>query len=288
MSQASEHFIPTTNTFVTVILPMAVPKPYTYYVPEEWVDKVRFGVRVEVQFGKSRQYTALVIDVHGNPPPGHQPKPLLSVVDEQPLINPLQLKLWQWIGNYYCCTLGEVMHAALPSNLKLASETLISLSPVCDGDVTDLSAKEHIVVQALAAQHELSIEDLRKILDQKTVYPFVKSLLEKKIISLQEDLKTKYSPKTIGCVRLREPYASNPELMGEAFDKLSRSERQTEALMAYLKIAKTQEFIRKQDSDIIRRPPRAPARSRADRDGERPRARRSRRGRSRTTGRRHR
>jgi len=247
MSQASEHFIPTTNTFVTVILPMAVPKPYTYYVPEEWVDKVRFGVRVEVQFGKSRQYTALVIDVHGNPPPGHQPKPLLSVVAEQPLINPLQLKLWQWIGNYYCCTLGEVMHAALPSNLKLASETLISLSPVFDGDVTDLSEKEHIVVQALTAQHELSIEDLRKILDQKTVYPFVKSLLEKKIIYLQEDLKTKYSPKTIGCVRLREPYASNPELMGEAFDKLSRSERQTEALMAYLKIAKTQEFIRKQD-----------------------------------------
>ncbi|MDX1942414.1 MAG: primosomal protein N' [Saprospiraceae bacterium] len=247
MSRASTHFIPTTNTYVTVILPMAVPKPYTYYVPEEWISEIKFGVRVEVQFGQSRLYTALVIEVHHHAPEGHQPKPISAVVDEQPLINPMQLQLWRWIADYYCCTLGEVMNAALPSNLKLASETLIALSPVFDGDVTDLSEKEHIVVQSLTAQNELSIEDLRKILDQKTVYPLIKSLLEKKIIYLQEDLKTKYSPKTVGCVRLCEPYASEPDRINEAYDKLTRSNRQEEALLAYLQLIKKQEFIRKQD-----------------------------------------
>ena len=247
MSQASAHFIPATNTYVTVILPMAVPKPYTYYVPEEWINEIKFGVRVEVQFGQSRLYTALVIEVHSNAPQGHTPKSISAVVDEQPLIKPMQLQLWQWLANYYCCTLGEVMHAALPSNLKLASETLLGLSPVFDGDVTELSEKEHIVVQSLIAQNELSIEDLRRILEQKTVYPLIKSLLEKKIIYLQEDLKTKYTPKTIACVRLREPYASEPSRINEAFDKLSRSNRQEEALMAYFQLTKKQEFIRKQD-----------------------------------------
>ncbi len=247
MSQSDAHFVPATHTYVTVILPMAVPKPYTYYVPEAWMAAVQFGVRVEVQFGKSRLYTALVIEVHQNAPEGYKLKPIIAVVDEQPLIHPMQLQLWQWLADYYCCTLGEVMNAALPTNLKLSSETLVALSPVFDGDVTELSDKEHIVVQSLIAQNELSIEDLRRILEQKTVYPLIKSLLEKKIIYLQEDLKTRYTPKTVGCVRLREPYASQPDRISEAFELLSRSNRQEEALMAYLQLVKKQDFIRKQD-----------------------------------------
>lgn len=243
---ANFHLVQNTNTYVTVILPMAVRKLYTYYVPEEWINEVKFGIRVEVQFGQQRLYTGLVVEVHSNPPEGYKPKPISAVLDEEALINPPQLQLWQWLSKYYCCSLGEVMHAALPSNLKLASETLISLSPVFDGDLTDLNYKAQLVIDALTNQEEISIDDIRKILNQKTVYPLIKTLLEKKVIYLREDLKTKYTPKTVACVRLKAPY-DQPEFTQEAFEKLSRANRQAEALMAFLQLAKKQEVILKQE-----------------------------------------
>lgn len=252
MQKESFHPVIATQTYVTVILPMALPKPYTYFVPEEFIKAIQLGIRVEVQFGRGKStrgklYTALVIDIHQTAPEGYQPKAILSVIDEEPIVYPQQIKLWEWIANYYCCTVGEVMNAALPANLKLSSETRLMVSPLFDGDFTDLNNKEYLIAEALSIQEEISIEDVRKILDQKTVYPLIKSLLEKNIVYLKEDLKHKYKPKKIACVRLVEPYISQPELLSEAFEKLSRSNRQVEALMAYIQASKKQTFVRKQD-----------------------------------------
>ncbi|MCB0555400.1 MAG: primosomal protein N', partial [Phaeodactylibacter sp.] len=167
--------------------------------------------------------------------------------DEEPIINPVQLQLWQWIADYYLCTLGEVMHAALPANLKLASETLITLSPLFDEDYAGLDDKEYLIAEALSIQHEISIGDVRDILQQKTVYPLIRRMLEKRIVYLKEDLKEKYSPKTVASVRLQEPYLSKPELLEEAFELCSRSTRQVEALMAYVQLSRKLEFVRRQD-----------------------------------------
>ena len=130
MSTESFHPIATTNTYVTVIIPIAVPKPYTYYVPEELVQNIKFGVRVEVQFGKSKLYSALVMKVHDEAPKEYKPKPIISIIDHAPIIFPTQIKLWRWMSKYYACTLGEIMNAALPSGMKLASETRVVLSPL--------------------------------------------------------------------------------------------------------------------------------------------------------------
>lgn len=247
MDNLGFHPVPATRTYATVILPMAVPKTYTYYVPEELVPLVRFGVRVEIQFGKSKLYAALVVGVGNEAPEAYQPKPILGVIDEKPIAHPLQIKLWKWVAQYYCCTIGEVMHAALPANLKISSETRLMISPIFDGDSTDLNDKEYLIAQALTYQEEISVEDVRKILNQKTVYHLIKSLLEKKIIYLKEDLKERYRPKKVACVQLAEPYASDSGLMQEAFEKLSRSTRQVEALMAYIQISRKQEYVRKQE-----------------------------------------
>ncbi len=241
------HPVTATQTYVTVILPLAVPKPYTYAVPEHLVPEMRFGKRVEVQFGKAKLYTALVVEVHQRPPEGHRPKPLLSVVDDEPIINKMQWQLWQWLADYYVCTPGEVMHAALPANLKLASETRLTLSPLFDDSFDELDDKEYLIAEALTIQNEISIGDVRDILQQKTVYPLIRRMLEKRIIYLKEGLKEKYKPKTVSCVRLQEPYASQPKLLEEAFEKLSRSTRQVEALMAYIQLSKKQEYVRRQD-----------------------------------------
>ncbi|PHN03810.1 replication restart helicase PriA [Flavilitoribacter nigricans] len=246
MSEATYH-IPVTETFVNVILPLATPKPYTYHVPEELIPEVKFGLRVEVQFGKQKRYSGLIIEVHQNAPEGHRTKPIIGIVDDAPLINERQLKLWNWLAGYYGCTLGEIMHAALPANLKLASETILSLSPLYDGDFVHLEDKEYLIAEALTIQDELSIEEVRDIIGTKTVYPLIRAMLEKRIIYLKEDIKEKYKPKSVACVKLAEPYASDRKQLNAAFDKLTRSERQTEALMAYIQLEKQQDYIRRQD-----------------------------------------
>ncbi len=247
MSQELFHKVTDHTTYVTVILPLAVPKPYTYSVPEEWIDLVQTGIRVEVQFGKSRLYAGLVMVVHQNTPQEYTPKPIISILDEQPIINETQFQLWKWISEYYCCTMGEVMNAALPAGLKLSSETRVVLSPLFDDDFTDLNDKQYLVAEALSIQNELSIEDIQKILNQKTVYPLIKTLLERKVIYLKEELQVKYKPKSVKCVRLREPYLSNPSELENAFKKLTRSTRQMEALLAYIQLSKQQEIVKKQD-----------------------------------------
>lgn len=245
---------------MNVVLPLALPKPYTYAVPEEWVAEMQFGIRVEVQFGKNKLYSGLVIAVHDEAPTDHRPKPILAVIDDKPIIEPVQLELWKWLADYYCCTLGEVMNAALPGNMKLASETRIILSPLFDDNFQGLTDKEYLIAEALTLQNELTIDEVRDILNQKTVYPLIKQLLEKKIIYLKEDLKTKYKPKTVAYIRLKEPYASDPGTLQHAFDQTSRSDKQTQALMAYIQLSRKQGAILKQelynlanvDSSVIR------------------------------------
>lgn len=235
-----------TATYAEVILPLALPKPFTYRVPEALVQEAAFGKRVEVQFGKSKRYSALIIGLKSEAP-AHDTKPIISVIDEAPIVTKAQIALWRWMADYYLCTLGEVMNAALPANLKLASETVVTLSPLFDRDFEGLNDQEYLIAEALTLQQELSIDDIRGILQRKSVYPLIRAMLDKRVIYLKEDLQEKYKPKTIGCVRLQEPYASQPNTLNEAFDKLSRSGRQTEALMAYLHLSKQLDFVRKQD-----------------------------------------
>ena len=241
------HQIFNSGYSVTVVLPLATPKPYTYYLPEELIDQIQFGVRVEVQFGKSKYYTGIVIEVNDSIPDGFDLKPITAVIDDRPIVNPNQIKLWKWIADYYCCTIGEVMNAALPANLKLTSETILTINPLFEEDYTQLDDKAYLIAEALTIQNEITIDDVRKILNQKSVYRIIKTLLEQKIIFVREELKTKFQPKKVSCVRLTTTYASDPGLISEAFQLTQRSEKQTTALMAYLKLNKEQTFIRRQD-----------------------------------------
>jgi primosomal protein N' (replication factor Y) len=241
----SYHPTLTGHRFATVLLPLAIQKPYTYSVPPEWQKEISFGKRVEVQFGRNKIYAGLVIELSEEKPEGLQPKPVLSVIDKDPILHPAQIKFWHWIARYYACTMGEIMAAALPAGLKLSSETLIVPSPFFEDHIGLLKGKEFLVAEALENREELSLEDIQKILGQKTVYPVIHSLLEKKLIFLKEELKRSYKPKKVSCVRLQEPFRSQPELLEEAFDMLSRATRQVEALMAFLQLEKKDKHVRK-------------------------------------------
>ena len=247
MSNESFHPVSSSGIYASVILPIAVPKPYTYFIPTEMTALVQPGIRVEVQLGKKKLYSALVLEIVDAPPEGTKPKPILSLIDKSPIVDEIQLKLWRWMAKYYACSLGEVMVAALPAGLKMSSETTIVISPLFTDDFTMLSNKEYLIAEALSHRGELSVDDVQKILGQKTVFPLLYRLLEKKIIYLKEGLKESYKPKKIGCVRLQEPYATEPILLEEAFELVTRSQKQTEALLAFVQIYKTQQYVRKQE-----------------------------------------
>ena len=248
-SVSTEHHHPVAAKldYATVLLPIAVPKPYTYSVPIELSPYLKVGMRVEVQFGKSKIYAALVAAIHTNAPEAYQPKPILNIIDEQPIVLASQIQLWDWMARYYACTIGEVMNAALPTGLKLVSETKIVLGSMYDPNYQGLSDKAFIITEALSIQNELSIEEVRKILGQKTVYPLINQLLELKIIYLKEELQQKYKPKKVICIRLQEPYVSQPEQLEAAFQLTERSAKQSEALLAYIQLSRQQDVIRRQE-----------------------------------------
>ncbi len=232
--------------FAEIILPLALPKVYTYSIPEELQETIQIGMRVEVQFGKNKLYAGLVKKIHTNNP-GYQPKPLLSVLDKVPIVHEHHLKLWEWIAKYYGCTLGEVMHAALPAGLKLASETRVLLSQAFDEDFSVLTDKEYLIAEALTIQEELSIEEIRKILNQATVYPLINSLLFKRVIILKEELKLKYKPRTLAYIRFAEPYRSDPETLKSAFELVGRAKKQMDALLGFIQLSKKQPTIKKKE-----------------------------------------
>jgi primosomal protein N' (replication factor Y) len=245
MLQDSLHPVRTAASYyVDVILPLAIARAYTYWVPEELVTQVTPGIRVEVQFGKSKLYTGLVMRVHHEAPAQQKPKAIIGVIDELPIVTSHQFKLWKWIADYYICSLGEVMNAALPANFKLTSETRITLGPLFHQDPGLLDGKEYLVAEALSIQEELSIDDLQGILGQKTVYPILRRLLEKRIIYLKEDLKEKYRSKKINCVRFQAHFADDPENLHLAFDLVSRSTKQERTLLAYIQLSKKLDFVR--------------------------------------------
>lgn len=228
--------------FVEVILPLAISKLYTYRVPVALNNEVEIGRRVVVQFGKSKIYTAIIASISTKAPSNYEAKYLIDIIDEKPIVNKSQLKLWDWISEYYICNLGEVMSAALPSALKLASETKIVLNKDFEAEKSELNDKEYVLLEALEIQHELTINEISRILGQKTIFPTLKGLLEKRIIFISEELNEKFKPKKSRFIRLTDFYSDKDNLK-VLFNLLEKTPKQLDTLLAYLKLVKENKKI---------------------------------------------
>ncbi len=231
--------------FVEVILPLAIAKNYTYRVPFHLNDAVAPGKRVVVQFGKSKLYTAIILSISNQAPEKYEAKYLMEVLDDRPVVTAKQLQFWQWLAEYYMCNVGEVMNAALPSALKLASETKIELNKDFEIDKSSLHDKEYLIVEALEIQPELTVGDIVKLLGQKTVMPILKSMFEKNVIHISEEVSERYKPRKKTFITLN-PLYNNQENLRELFPILEkRAPKQADALLAYIKLARHQKKISK-------------------------------------------
>ena len=216
------------SQYADVILPLPLQGAFTYALPTEMADKVQVGCRVIVSFGSRKFYTAIVVRLHDDTP-SYPTKLVTDVLDEKPVVLQEQLCLWKWIADYYLCTLGDVFKAALPSGLKLESESTILLNEDWEAEST-LPPSEEKIWRALRKKPEQTLLSLQKETGVKSILSAVKSLLEKGAVLMKEEIRRTYKPKTVTCVRLSEAY-HNEARLHEAFDALQRSPRQ-EALLA--------------------------------------------------------
>ena len=241
---ASLNFNERETLFIEVILPLSLAINYTYRVPFELNESIAIGKRVVVQFGKHKIYTALVKSISKRPPEFYEAKYIIDVVDNYPVLTEKQFELWQWISAYYLCNEGDVMAAALPTGLKLASETILVLKDELPDEI-NLNEKENLIVEVLHKQQRITIDDVIGLLGQKTVYPIVNSLIAKEVIYIAEEVIEKYKPLLKAFVTLN-PFYKEEENIKQLFEVLERAPKQLDALLAYLKLTKTYASLPKQ------------------------------------------
>ncbi len=223
---------------VQVILPIPIQEKFTYEVPDDIQESVGLGTRVLVQFGRKKYYTGIVAGLDQRQPLNYEVKKIMAVLDPHPALRYPQLKFWEWISDYYLCSVGEVMKAAIPTGLKLESESIVTLNPDFDSeDGIVLTERQSMIVAALQHSGKSSLAELEKSLGIKNVAYHVNSLLAAGVVRVDEKVVEKYRPKTVSKVRILCE-RDNEIRLNEYFDMTSRSRQQQAVLLAYLDLSK--------------------------------------------------
>ncbi len=221
--------------YVDVIVPLSIASQYTYSLPPSLEESVEEGCRVVVSFGRKKFYTAIVTKVHTVSPEGYETKDIEEVLDSSPILLPSQLRFWEWLSSYYLCTLGDVYKAAIPSGMKLESETVVVYNDEFEAD-RPLADNEQRLLDLLCSDKEQCVTQLQRAMGVKNVLPIMKRLLEKEAIFVKEDLKRNYKPRTEARVRLANRELDEPGMM-VLFNELSRAKKQLAVLMKYVELS---------------------------------------------------
>lgn len=225
------------NRFADVILPLPLYRYFTYRIPSEMQGRLRQGHRVVVSFGRSKFYTAIVASLHDTEPQGYEVKEIVTLLDEEPIVLRTQLSFWQWIAEYYLCSVGDVYKAALPSGLKLESETSLTINNDFEEDAEDrLNEREVVLMQALSGQGRLTVHELEKITGLRNTLPVLRRLVEREAIFVTERMRVNYKPKTEACVRLTFEQG-NHEALRAAFELVGRAKQQETLLLSFLDLS---------------------------------------------------
>lgn len=224
-------------SFANIILPLPLENKYTYRIPQDLEGSITSGCRVIVSFGAKHFYTGLVAEVVDRAPtPGIEYKEIYALLDSAPVLRRPQLRFWEWIASYYICKLGDVYKAALPSGLKLESETTVTLNPDFEADAP-LKPTELSVLDALSAiPTKLTASDLARRTGLRNILPILSSLMAKGAIRVGEELRKGYTRKTETFVRIAPRWATDNALR-EAFRLLQHSPKQEQLLLRFLDLS---------------------------------------------------
>lgn len=223
--------------FAELIIPLAIKGTYTYRIPDELQSRLQAGCRVLVPFGRKKIYTGIVYTFHDIEPKGYEVKSIISMLDDAPIVLHPQLKFWEWISNYYLCTMGEVMKAALPAGLKIESETYISVNPDYEEhEVGELSDKMRCVLDFTAQRGRIQVNEISRVTEFRNVESMVSKLLNLGAIHVSERVVDNYRAKTEACVRLTIN-RTDDDALHRCFDEVKRAKKQEALLLAYLDLS---------------------------------------------------
>ena len=224
--------------YVDVLLPLHLPGTYTYRVPREMEGEVQVGVRVVVQFGRNgaKMYSGLVRRVHTDAPQWRA-KYIMSVLDNEPLATERQMLFWEWMAQYYMCYPGDVMAVALPAGLKLASESTVVMHPDFDGDLSRLSKYELMIVNILTEHPSMKLLDLSRAIGVQKIMPLIRSMIERQVVMMEEELRERFVPRKTAFVRL----AVEGEELQKTLDLLEQKKR-TKQVDMLLKVLQLTQF----------------------------------------------
>ena len=218
--------------YADVILPLPLPKSFTYSIPREFTSDVQVGKRVVVPFGKSKFYTGIVLEVHPQAPATYEVKSMEMVLDKKAIVTPQQLELWKWMSSYYLSPLGPIMKAALPSLYLMESETILERNESAIIDWASLLDEEHLLLEALE-KTPLTFNDVIAITGKKTVAKSIGGLLAAQYIFQQQLLKDAYKPKKEKQLRLL-PTLLKEGALEMVFEKVKNAPKQEALLLGYL------------------------------------------------------
>ena len=208
--------------YAQIILPLSLHDSYTYSVPEPMQKSIQPGQRVIVQFGSKKFYAGLVLSLSDTNKSSIETKEVLQLLDEKPIVLPENFTLWKWIANYYCCTLGDVFRAALPTGLKLESKSRI-IPTGLDLEIS-LTDKEKLFINEVE-NGPVFLSEIQKILGANFSYSILKSLQDKKFITIEEKVSEKYLPKTETFVKFHSQITSET-VLDEHIQNLARAKKQ--------------------------------------------------------------
>ena len=224
------------SIFASIILPLALPTTYTYEVPPIFAKVIQQGCRVEVGLGRNKKYAGIVKSISGIAP-SYPTKEILNVLDDTPLLYSQQLALWNWISEYYMCSEGEVMAAALPAHFKLSSETILLYNEEFGDDFSSLDNEEYLIAEALLIKKQLNLTEVQQVLDATHVYPVIKKLIDKNVCIVWEALSERYKSKSENFVLLLPIYETEDALK-ELLNNWTKAPKQMELLLSYLHLMK--------------------------------------------------
>lgn len=220
-------------TFAEIILPLNLKGTFTYKVPEDLLEEIRLGMRVLVTFGGKKIYTGIVCKIHETEPETFQPKEILSILDESPILPKEQLDFWNWISGYYLCNLGEIYRFSFPSSLKLESETYLKLKPNADIDFQILDSNEVFLVQALEVRQMINLSDIESFIPKKDIIRTINSLIDLRYIEVDEKIGEKYKAKEVAYLKIEKNALKS---VPETFALLKKSPKQSELFMHVLSV----------------------------------------------------
>ena len=226
--------------YADVLVPLPLPNLLTY-ATEGVEDALEVGMRVVVQVGARKRYTGVVCRLHQDAPKGYAARAMDAVVDDRPVVTPGQLRMWEWMAGYYMCTRGEVMAAALPSGLKLSSQTRLVVHPEAKvDDLRSMAPQAQVLFDAIELRKGLQLSEAAEVLDVKHPQRWVNQLVQAQLIVSEEEWKERYKPKTERTLQLPEPLRDEAAL-GAALDELDRrAPKQARILTAFLQLLEEQ------------------------------------------------